>query len=266
MRLPGKKGAFFSYADPLSTKQVLERADVLIHLAGENIAKGRWTKKKKQGLKKSRIETTKALVQAMEACSFPPKVFLCASAVNYAGEKNDQSFTEDVLPEKGFLSQLCQEWEDAATTDRSRCAQLRFGMVLGPYGAGSALDPMAFLTKLGLSAKLSTGKQFISWIHIEDALRAIDWVIQQSLEGPIHISSPYPERQDDFARLLAKMLQRPYFLKMPRWLMRAFLGEIADELFCKSVKAIPKKLLDSGFCFSYPDLRSALQKILQSKR
>lgn len=262
VRSKNQKGLYFSFENRLSDYTELENFDVVVHLSGENIASSRWTEKKKFELIKSRVDTTKRLIQALETLKKPPKQFLCASGLSYFGDRNNEPLIENSSPGEGFLARLCIDWEAASISSFCPSTQLRFGMVLGPYGNGSALDKMIPLAKWGLGATLGSGNQFIPWIHIDDVVRAIDWALEKNITGPINFCSPNAVTQKTFAKTLSEELKRPFFCKIPSWALRIIIGEMADELLLASTKAHPEKLLKSGFSFLSPSLKEALQKTL----
>ncbi|MEL7431092.1 MAG: TIGR01777 family oxidoreductase [Chlamydiota bacterium] len=261
-----KGGVFFPFEGKGDASALEKHFDAVIHLCGENIASGRWTKKKKQRLVESRINTTEQLVRAINQLRDPPKHLLVASGLSYFGSRGDAWLTESSLPGEGFLANLCQDWEQAAKGAICPVSYLRFGMVLGPYGKKSALDQMIPLAKKGLSAVLGTGRQYLSWIHIDDAVRAVEWILKKSLEGPVNICSQVPAQQKDFANQLAKSLRRCRFLRIPSSILSLIIGEMAQELLLASTRAMPDKLLKAGFCFKYPELEQALREIISSTK
>ena len=238
----------------------LESFDAVIHLAGESIA-GRWNEKKKEEIRNSRIESTKKLGRALSQLKHPPKVFICASAIGFYGDRGDELLTEESTRGKGFLSDVCVDWE-AASLNEIRTANLRFGIVLSPNGG--ALKQMLVPFKIGLGGPLGSGKQYMSWVALEDVIRAIDFVLHhEELSGPINITAPAPVTNEEFTPALGKALHRPTFLKVPAFAIKWLLGEMGEALLLSSTRAIPKKLLDAHFEFKYPSLQQFLNQIKQ---
>ncbi|MEM8629321.1 MAG: TIGR01777 family oxidoreductase [Chlamydiota bacterium] len=266
VRKKGQEGHFFSFENPKETEEALEGFDAIVHLGGENIAKYRWTPKRKSELFASRVHTTKALCSAIERLSHPPKQFLTASGVQYFGSQGDTWMRPSSNPGKGFLAHLCKEWERSSQTDVCLSTQLRFGMVIGPYGEGSAIDAMLPLARWGLSASIGKGEQHLCWITIDDAVRAIAWLLLHPQKGPIHICTPEPTTQKEFAQSLAHALGKKQFLRLPAFLARLLIGEMAQELLLASTRVRPEYLLKTGFSFLEPTLYPALQKIVVSSQ
>ena len=236
--------------------------DAVIHLAGEPLALGRWSKAKRERILKSRIEGTAQLCRQLEKA--PPKVFISASAVGFYGDRGEELLTEESGAGAGFLSTVCKGWERASAylkTKGVRVVHARFGIVLGPHGG--VLAKMVPVFKLGLGGKIGRGEQWISWIALEDLIRILDHLLQSELAGPVNVCAPESVRQLDFAKTLAEELKRPTWGSVPAWIVRAVLGDQASELLLASAKATPAKLLDSNFAFLYSDLRSALKAALK---
>ncbi len=239
--------------------------DVVIHLAGENIAAGRWTKKKKEKIKNSRIKGTKLLCEYISTLKHRPKTLISASAIGYYGDRGDEELTEDSPKGSGFLAEVCECWENAtqlALKSSIRVINMRLGMVLSPQGG--ALKKMLLPFKLGLGGIIGSGHQYISWIAIADVLGAIDYIItHEKLIGPINFVSPYPVTNKYFTKTLAKLLHRPSVVPLPSPVAKLFFGEMAKELLLSSTKVVPKKLIESGYPFKYSQLEDALKAILQ---
>ncbi len=231
-----------------------------IHLSGESIAKGFWTKAKKQKILDSRKQSTEFLVNALSSLENPPKLFLSASAVGYYG--NSLELCDEKTPlGKGFLANVCKAWEEAGLSWRKpppRVVQARFGMILSKKGG--FLQAILPIFRLGLGAKIGSGKQKISWISLEDALRALHHIlITETIKGPVNITAPYAVSQEGFADILAKVLNKPRFLFFPKWF---FPGEKAEELLFSSTHALPTVLEKTGFSFLHPTLEKALRALL----
>jgi uncharacterized protein len=242
----------------------LEGLDAVIHLGGESIASGRWTKRKQKRIRDSRVESTRLVAETLARMERPPKVLLCASAVGYYGDRGNESLNEEATPGQSFLADVCQQWEQAAEPARKagiRVANLRFGVVLSPIGG--ALTQMLPLFRLGLGGRLGSGRQYWSWIAIDDAIGAVGHALaNEHLSGPINVTAPAPVTNRQFTAILAKVLRRPAVLPAPSTALRLALGPMADELLLASARALPDRLLDSGYAFRNADLESALRHLL----
>lgn len=234
-----------------------------IHLSGENLTSGRWTKTRKQRFWDSRIATTQSLVKLLRRLDPPPEVLLCASGVNYYGSRGDEILDESGTPGTGFLAEICQDWEaaaDEAKTFGVRVVHLRFGLVL--TAQGGALPKMLPVFRLGLGGKLGNGRQWASWIAMDDVIRAIRFGMDHpQIDGPVNMVAN-PLTNAEFTAALAARLHRPAVMTAPAFALRIVLGEMADEALLASIRAIPAKLLQAGFTFAHPTLPEALAAIL----
>lgn len=241
-----------------------ENFDVVIHLAGEPLTLTRWSKEKRDKILYSRTVGTMFLSHLLSITERPPHLFIGASAYGYYGDRGDEILTEESSLGEGFLPSVCSAWERAsyAIENRgARVARTRFGMVLGPHGG--ALKQMLTPYRLGLGGRLGSGKQWMSWMALDDLIRAMNHIIHtESLKGAINFVAPDPVRQEDFAKTLAEILHRPHFFSIPRWILKLRFGMMADEFLLSSARVQPTKLLASNFTFNYPDLRSALCKAI----
>jgi uncharacterized protein len=242
----------------------LDGFDGIVHLAGEPII-GRWNQEKKAKIRSSRIEGTKSLVEGLASVSNPPKVFVCASAIGYYGDRGNELLKEDSAPGTGFLPEVCREWESAAADAArkgSRVVNTRFGIVLSDKGG--AVKQMLTPFKLGLGGKVGSGHQYYSWIAIDDVTAAINFILlNEALVGPVNFVSPNPVSNEEFTRILAKVLCRPALFPMPAFAAKKVFGEMADALLLASAKVEPSKLLESHYPFRYPELEGALRNILE---
>ena len=242
-----------------------ENADAVVNLAGASVADGRWTEDRKELLRSSRVGITKGLVSAIEKMSPRPKVLVSASAIGYYGDRGDELLTEESGPRADFLSRLAEEWEAEARKAQAlevRVARLRFGVILAK-DAG-ALPQMMLPFKIGAGGKLGSGKQWMSWVALDDVVRAIRFVIENpALRSAVNVTAPQPVTNAEFTKVLAHAMHRPAFFTVPPFALRILLGEMADEMLLSSQRVVPRALLDSAFQFQYPDLRSALTAILQ---
>ncbi|MBP7830436.1 MAG: TIGR01777 family oxidoreductase [Kiritimatiellae bacterium] len=251
-----EKGAFPSEA--------LEGADAVIHLAGESIAALRWTAAKKDRIRNSRVTGTRQLCEAFARLPRPPRVLVAASAIGYYGDRGDEILDEDSAPGSGFFPDLCRDWEAAtrpATEAGIRVVNLRFGVVLAR--AGGALPRMLPPFRLGLGGPLGGGRQFMSWIALDDAVGAIRHALRdETLRGPVNAVSPQPVTNRDFARTLGGILHRPTFFRVPAFVLKLVLGEMAGPLLLASARVAPRKLEAAGFAFRFPALAGALRQAL----
>lgn len=242
----------------------LDGFDGVVHLAGESII-GRWNAEKKAKIRSSRIEGTKSLVEAVSSVPNPPKIFVCASAIGYYGDRGNELLREDSAPGTGFLPEVCQGWESAASDATSkgiRVVNTRFGIVLSDKGG--ALKQMLTPFKLGLGGKVGSGHQYFSWIAIDDVVSAMNYVLQnETISGPVNFVTPTPVTNEEFTRILAKVLCRPAIFPIPAFAARKVFGEMADALLLASAKVEPSKLLESHYPFRYPELEGALRNILE---
>ncbi len=241
----------------------LRGVDAVVHLSGAPIADGRWTRARKAMLQSSRIDSTATLVRAMTAADPPTPVLLCGSAIGYYGETGDRLVDETAPQGTGFLAELVGEWEQAAQAAAPagiRVAQLRSGVVLSVGGGmlGRLLRPF----RLGLGAKVGSGRQYLSWISIADEVGAIRFLLDsEGASGPFNLTAPHPVTNAEFTRALAGALGRPAALALPSAVLRTALGEVASELLA-SARVRPARLTQAGYQFEYPDLASALGALL----
>lgn len=242
----------------------VKEISAVVHLAGDNIADGRWNKAKKERILNSRVQGTKLLADYYAASEEKPNVIISASAIGYYGDRGVESLSEASEPGSGFLATVCKQWEEATTsaTDAGiRVAHLRLGMVLSTVGG--ALKKMLFPFRLGLGGVIGSGKQYISWVSIDDLTEMIQYVINnESLQGPVNCVSPTPVSNYEFTKTLGRALHRPTVIPMPAFAARLAFGEMARELLLASSRVIPQKLIDSGYEFRYPQLCGAFEHLL----
>jgi uncharacterized protein (TIGR01777 family) len=242
----------------------LEGFEAIIHLAGENIASKRWTEEQKQKLFMSRVRDTWLLSKAISRLSQKPKTFISASACGFYGDRGEERLTEASSKGEGFLASVCEKWEDAILSlekDGVRLVHPRFGIALSSNGG--VLAKMLPIFRLGLGAKLGSGKQYMSWIALDDLACALVHILDhEEIKGAVNFCSPNPVPQEVFAKTLAKVLHRPAFLWLPAPLLRLIFGEMADELLLTSQNVYPEVLLKSGFHFEHPTLEEALSSLL----
>jgi uncharacterized protein (TIGR01777 family) len=238
--------------------------DVLVHLAGENIAGGRWTPGRKRRIRDSRISGTKLIADTLSKSDSPPQVLISASAIGYYGNRGDEILQEASEPGTGFLAEVCQQWEAAtATATRAgiRVVHLRLGIVLSRKGG--ALSKMLLPFKFGAGGRIGSGLQYWSWISLEDVCGVVEHCIQATgLHGPVNAVSPLAVTNLEFTKCLGRALRRPTVFPLPSFAARLALGEMADALLLASARVEPAKLLASRFVFRHRDLGSALQALL----
>ncbi len=242
----------------------LEGFDAIINLAGENIAEGRWTDEKKRKIRDSRVDGTHRLSEAIAKLATKPRVFLCASATGFYGDRDDEILDETSDSGGGFLANVCRDWEGAtepAAKAGVRVVNLRFGPILAREGGmlGKMLTPF----KLGMGGKVGSGKQYISWVAIDDVIGAIKLALaDESIHGPLNVVSPNPVTNEEFTKTLGEVLSRPTVMSIPAFAARLAFGEMADEMLLVSQRVAPKKLNEAGYQFKHPELESALRHYL----
>ena len=241
----------------------LAGCDAAVHLAGENISEGRWTDEKKRRIIESRVKGTRLLSETLARLTPRPRVLVSASATGYYGDRGDELLTEESTSGKNFVAEVCREWEAATEPARAaglRTALLRFGIVLSREGG--ALAKMMTPVKLGVGGKLGSGRQYYSWIAIEDAVAAIRHALEnEAVSGPVNLVSPQPVTNGEFTKALGKALGRPTLFAVPAFAARLAFGEMADELLLASARVEPARLKATGFEFKYPTIEAAMHHI-----
>jgi len=239
----------------------LEGVDAVIHLAGANVGDKRWSKKYRAEILNSRLLGTNTIATAVS--KLKPDVFISSSAIGWYGETGNRTVVEDDRPGDDFLAAVCKEWEGAAdSASGTRTVKIRTGLVLEP--TSGAMGKMLPLFKFGLGGKLGNGKQRWSWITLHDQLKAICYLLEKDVEGPVNLVSPNPATNQEFTAALARALRRPALIPVPGFALRIVLGGFSSEIL-GSKKVAPKKLLDSGFEFDYPHLAPALAALIDQK-
>lgn len=244
--------------------QDLEGLDAVVHLAGESIAAGRWTSERKREILESRVKGTALLSETLARLSRPPGVFVSASAIGYYGNRGDELLTEASSPGNDFLAHVCVEWEKAtapAAEKGIRTVLTRFGLILDANGG--ALERMLTPFRMGIGGRLGNGKQWMSWIALDDVAGAIRAVIRDRfVSGPVNFVSPFPVTNAEFTKTLGSVLQRPTFLPVPAFAVRLAFGEMGDALLLSGQRVEPTVLPARGFSFLLPRLEFALKHIL----
>jgi uncharacterized protein (TIGR01777 family) len=262
---PKADEVLWNYQDRQIDLEKLAAADAVVHLAGESIAQGRWTEEKKRRIRESREGGTRFLAESIARLQAPPKVFVCASAVGYYGDRGDDELTEQSAPGAGFLPEVCIAWEKAcrpAADAGVRVVNLRIGIVLSREGG--ALAKMLPPFRLGAGGVVGGGRQWWSWIALDDVVRAVQHILtDESLEGPVNGTAPHPVTNREFTTTIAHVLHRPAIFPLPAFAARLALGEMANGLLLASAKVLPRKLQQSGFEFQFPELEPALRGALE---
>jgi len=265
----GKAGVGSVVWDPTAESfdsSVLQGVDAVVHLAGENIASSRWTSQVKERIRRSRIQGTRLLAEGLAAMPNPPRVFISASAIGYYGDCGDELLDENSPSGDGFLADTALQWE-AATQPASdagiRVVRMRIGVILSPRGG--ALAKMLLPFKLGAGGRVGNGRQWWSWIALDDVVGAILHLLSNdAISGPVNVVSPNPVSNSVFTKILGRVLKRPTIFPMPAVVARIVLGEMANELLLASTRVQPERLLETGYQFQQPELSAALRYLLKS--
>jgi uncharacterized protein len=245
----------------------MEGMDAAVCLSGANIGERRWSAGRKKLLRTSRVDSTSVFVESLGKLSRKPRVFIGSSAVGIYGNRGDEMLTESSAPGSDFLSSLVRDWEaEAMRAEKSgiRTVIARFGVVLS--SAGGALPRMLLPFRLGAGGRLGSGKQWMSWAALDDAVKILRFAMtNEGVRGPVNVVAPTPVQNVEFTRVLAKVLRRPAIFPAPAFMLRLALGEMADALLLSSQRAIPERLRSAGFEFRFSDLEAALTAILRGK-
>lgn len=248
-----------------------EGFDVVVHLGGASIGEKRWTQRQKQKIWDSRVVSTELLAKNFLELTKPPKLWICASAAGYYGNRGDELLTEQSSQGEGFLAELCAKWEESSRLvltpeSKMRVVNLRSGVVLDPYGG--ILDRQIPLFRLGLGGRLGTGMQWFPWISLLDEINAIIHIINTpSISGPVNLVSPLPATNSEFTFAMGNALKRPTFIPTPQSLLSLVFGkELTDELMATSQRIYPGKLIESGFQFQNMDIHETLKEMLSPRK
>jgi uncharacterized protein (TIGR01777 family) len=247
----------------LNDHRNLDGFGAVINLAGEPIADKRWSESQKQRLCQSRWQITERLVEMFKASQQPPAVFISGSAAGYYGDLGEVVVNEDEPPHNEFTHKLCARWEQiacGAQSEHTRVCLLRTGVVLAPKGG--ILAKLLPIFRLGLGGPMGDGRQYLAWIHIDDMVNGILWLLDNDLRGPFNMVSPYPVRNEQFSHALGHVLNRPAFMRAPAMVVRTMMGE-SSVLVLGGQRALPKRLEESGFGFRWYDLEEALGDVVR---
>jgi uncharacterized protein (TIGR01777 family) len=242
-------------------KNSLENADVVIHLAGESIASGRWTPERKEAILRSRVEGTGFLSETLASLQRPPKVFLCSSAIGFYGNRGEELLNEESGPGQGFLTDVCKAWEAATESAQKagiRVVNVRTGIVLTLLGG--ALAKMLPPFQMGAGGIIGSGKQWMSWVSLEDLVGIYHYLIYaDSLSGPVNATAPEPVTNRSFTKALGQVLKRPTLFPLPSFAVKGIFGEMGEALLLEGQQVKPDRLIRSGFKFFHLGLESALR-------
>lgn len=251
-------------SEPIAPEKV-SGFDAVIHLAGESIV-GRWTKTKKIKIRESRVAGTTALAEALAQATTKPQVFVCSSAIGYYGDRGSEVLYETSNPGVGFLPDVCREWEaatQAAAKAGIRTVQMRTGVVLSPQGG--ALGKMLPPFKMGVGGKIGDGRQWMSWIDVQDMVGATHHILKSDLlQGPVNLVAPRPVTNEEFTKTLGSVLSRPAILPVPAFAVKLAFGEMGETVLLGSQRVEPTQLVMSGYPFRFSTLRASLENILKS--
>lgn len=243
----------------------LEGIGAVVHLAGEGIAEGRWTAEKKARILDSRVQGTGLLARTIAGLSTPPGVMVSTSAIGYYGDRGNELLRESSPPGELFLSKVCVEWEAAAEPARAagiRVVHPRIGIVLSTKGG--ALKQTLPIFKLGLGGKIGSGRQYWSWVTLDDVVGALIHAIEtDALSGPVNVVAPDAPTNAEFTKVLGRVLNRPTFLPLPAPAAKLALGEVADELLLPSARVEPERLKETGYAYRHPELEGAFRELLK---
>ena len=243
----------------------LEGLDAVVHLAGESISGLRWTDEKKKAIRDSRVQGTRTIIEAFARLEKKPKVFISGSATGFYGDRGDSEMNESNSAGDTFLSEVCKEWEAESRRAEDmgiRTVLLRTGIVLSKNGG--ALATMLTPFKLGVGGVVGSGKQWMSWVSLDDVVAIINFVLEnEEIHGPVNAVAPNPVTNAEFTKALGKELYRPTILPLPEFAVKLVFGEMGDALLLDSTRVVPKRLLEAGYEFKFTDLQPALRHALK---
>jgi uncharacterized protein len=238
--------------------------DAVVHLAGANIAEGRWTNARKQEIWSSRVDATKLLCKSLLESGSPPEAFVSASAIGFYGNRGDELLNDQSSRGEGFLAELCEEWEKASSDLEQagvRVCRLRIGVVFDP--SGGTLKKLMPVFRWCMGGRMGPGTQWMSWVSLKDVVLGFVFALERNLCGSFTLASPNPVTNAEFTKQLANAVHRPAIFPAPTWVLRMAFGEIADELLLSSTRVIPNGLTTNGFEFRHPTLEEFLRESVQ---
>jgi uncharacterized protein len=263
-RTPGSTDIEWHPSHGTIDAQQLEGFDAVVHLAGESIASGRWSDEKKRRIRESRIQGTQLLSKSLAQLTKPPRLFISASAIGFYGNRGDELLTEESKPGDGFLADVCVEWENAtrpAEEKGIRTVHARFGIILDPEGG--ALAKMLTPFRMGVGGKVGDGKQWMSWITLDDVIEGLRFLLEKSaVSGPVNFVAPNPVMNEEFTKALGHALSRPTFFPVPGFVAQIAFGEMGDALLLASQRVEPARLKASGYKFHHDKIDAALSHLL----
>lgn len=242
----------------------LENFQSVVHLAGDNVASENWSEEKKRKIRDSRVIGTKVLVDALKTLQSPPQILVSASATGFYGDRKDEILNEDSAKGVGFLSEVCAAWEAESIKAEqfgARVVMPRIGIVLTKDGG--ALEKMLTPFKFGVGGRIGSGRQWMSWIALEDLIRIIHFALEnESLHGAVNAVAPNPVTNEEFTRIFGKVLHRPTILPVPEFAVKLMFGEMGETLLLEGARVLPKRLTENGFEFEFANLEAAMKKAL----
>lgn len=245
----------------------LENFDAVVHLAGDNVASENWSEEKKRKIRDSRVLGTRVLVDALKSLKNPPRIFVSASAIGFYGNREDEILTEDSARGEGFLPEVCDAWEmesEKAEEFGARVVMPRIGVVLAKDGG--ALEKMLTPFKFGVGGRVGSGKQWMSWITLEDLIGIIHFALEnEKLSGVVNATAPNPATNAEFTKTFGKVLHRPAILPVPEFAVKLMFGEMGETLLLQGARVLPERLLENGFEFKFPNLEEAMKSVLDKK-
>src|ERR1051325_5360164 len=264
-RAPGSAAVEWNPEGGTIDASALEGHDAAVHLAGEPVAEGRWDDEKKRRILESRVKGTRLIAETIASLKEKPRVLVSASAIGFYGDRGSEVLREESASGEGFLSEVCREREKAtlaASQAGVRVVHVRIGFVLS--GEGGGLQKMLTPFKLGVGGKVGSGRQYISWITLEDLVRVIRRAIEdESLRGPVNAVAPTAVTNEEFTKALGRVLGRPTILPVPTFMLRLAFGEVADAVMLSSTRVEPARLMEAGFDFKDSEIEGALRRVLK---
>ena len=243
----------------------LEGLDAVIHLAGENVSGLRWTDEKKKSIRDSRVFGTRSMIETFDKLADKPKLFISGSAIGFYGDRGDDKLAESSAAGKTFLAEVCKEWEAESRRAEDlgiRTVLLRTGIVLSKDGG--ALATMLTPFKFGVGGVIGDGKQWMSWISLEDVVGIVNFALEnESVRGALNVVAPNPVTNEEFTKTMGTVLYRPTFLPLPEFAVHMVFGEMGDALLLDSTRVVPKRLKDAGYQFKFADLKRALENAVK---